>query len=211
MLYVSALLMHHSIPESISLVVPSPFESKTLTPIKLAPIATPCMLPSAATIPATCVPWPLSSLTEQFSTHVFPWQSITHVLFFPIKSEWEKLTPVSRTQMVSSIPVIFMLDTWVGQDVLALIIEIESCKNAWTGLSIWIDSIFGLLFNSCNSFSETSMATLSPKTCFIFSSPTFLIKSFLISFFSATENLPLSSGSFRLTIILTSFFSSKIL
>ena len=63
MLYLNRFAITQSIPAITSLARPSPFESSTLTLISIAPGATPTLSgsdasPLAATMPATCVPWP---------------------------------------------------------------------------------------------------------------------------------------------------------
>ena len=58
MLYRVELLVHHSIAATTSELKPEPLESSVFIAIIAAPGATPLTEPFAATMPATCVPWP---------------------------------------------------------------------------------------------------------------------------------------------------------
>src|SRR3954451_10342675 len=91
----------------MSVLVPSPFASSARSGRILAPGATPSMpmpLPaSAAVIPVTCVPCPLSSWgVESPSTKSWPPRSR------PARSGWAASTPVSITATVAPAP----LETW---------------------------------------------------------------------------------------------------
>lgn len=76
MLYVSELSVHQSmefvksLPEFVG--CPSPLLFSIFTPISFVLGAIPVIPLDAAAIPATCVPCPLSSSTEQFCVQVFP-------------------------------------------------------------------------------------------------------------------------------------------
>lgn len=84
----TALAVTQSMPATTPAVVPEPLLFSTRTPTILAFLATPCAVP--ATVPATCVPWPLPSCdTLSLSTASKPLKAR------PPKSLWLMRTPVS--------------------------------------------------------------------------------------------------------------------
>src|SRR3989344_4157439 len=112
-LYAAELSMHHSIPSFKSSSYPAPCAFNIFTPTSFASLATPNMLPLAADIPATKVPCPWSSLTDELAMQSALMQSIFAPLlpvkaFLLAKSLCEKLTPVSIMQIVWPAPVIFV-------------------------------------------------------------------------------------------------------
>ena len=90
-----------SIPQMTCDQVPLPYRSRTLTAYMVVPGATPITpLPLflAAIVPATCVPWPLSSLAFGLPlTQLVP--STT------LRSGWVRATPVSITATLTSLGV----------------------------------------------------------------------------------------------------------